>query len=143
MECVNEDVCAVCGDAVPDEIVYVATHAGDSLLLMDQGVLMHERCARLSLAHCPHMRYGFSTVFWVRRNELVTGPAKTYRDLTPEAWAQMNARRLMISSTSEAPDMTQPWRPPNEPEWNKEAAAQAAKLQEAKDVAAAKAAAKV
>lgn len=113
-ECVVEDVCAVCGELVDDDIFYVAAYAENTALLMDQGVILHERCARLSLAHCPHMRHGFSMVFWVRRSEVRNGPERSYRDITPEARADAPNRRLMLKSTAERPELDQPWRPANE-----------------------------
>lgn len=112
-ECMDFDICAVCGLEFEDvERTYTASffHADDQLL--DRGVLLHERCAKIALAHCPHMRLGFSKVFWTESGEILNNAYG--RSLALDAKPLVDERRIMLGSTSAEPNLDQPWRPKNE-----------------------------
>lgn len=112
-ECAAGDVCSVCGEQITDERRYVVTHNQSEGELLDSGHQMHERCAKVALAHCPHMRHGFSIVFWAEHAEMQQGPHSRELKVALGA-AEMHARRLMIKSTAHDVDLSQSWRPINE-----------------------------
>lgn len=115
-----EQLCAVCGEGLSEcERVYVGL--GQSAIhiienpdaydarpgfgidsLLDGGVGMHLRCAQLSLAHCPNMRYGKSIVTWLTQDEYRAFCERVRFDI--EFVAALKERRLMLKSTSEDDD---------------------------------------
>lgn len=109
-QCVKNDLCGVCGEKLlKRRYVAIGIKVGD---VLDQ-VGMHERCAKLSLAHCPHMSSGYSHVVWINRDEYKGGK----HFLTKR---QVESRRLKLASTADAPDLKDAWRPANEdwPSWD-------------------------
>lgn len=113
VECINKDVCTVCGESFPEDEDrrFTAAHVDKPTILLDFGHLMHERCAKIALAHCPHMREGFSYVFWVGVEEINRATSNRTHTVTHE---EILERRMMLSSTSENPNLSDAWRPKNE-----------------------------
>lgn len=103
-ECQLDDLCGVCGEKL-DARRYIAVYHEPEFdqierphplwLLVADNVAMHERCAKLSLAHCPHMRSGKSWVVWV--DDMKIRPITPSPRLTAQ---QLNERRLMLKSTA-------------------------------------------
>lgn len=101
--CVQLDLCAVCGERLEKRRwvgIGIKGHVLDS-------AGMHERCAKISLAHCPHMRLGYSRIIWIEPREYEGNQHKLSE-------RQLNARRLMLASTSETLNLNDPWRPSDE-----------------------------
>lgn len=113
VECINTDICTVCGDSFDenDDKRYTASHVDKPEILLDFGHIMHEKCAKIALAHCPHMREGFSYVFWVGLDELRRNHVGRTHSITRE---EILHRRLMLSSTCDSPNLEDAWRPSNE-----------------------------
>lgn len=53
MEGEKNKLCQVCGDGLPEEAVFVVSQRDFSIV---DALGLHERCARLALAHCPALR---------------------------------------------------------------------------------------
>lgn len=115
-ECYDRDVCAVCGNRFTDSRRYVAQEAREAEIgatsLVDDGLLMHERCAKLALAHCPHMKHGFSQVFWVDVDEL-NHDDEGMRSLYEDNDFHARERRMTLKSTSVGVDRSG-WLPRSE-----------------------------
>lgn len=101
-KCQRESLCAVCGLAL-DTTACIALGPENDIV---DNAAMHEPCAKIALAHCPHMKLGYSAVIRVTLGEV---------DLSESApdWLveQTASRRVMLSTTSHETDFTNPWRP--------------------------------
>jgi hypothetical protein len=80
-QCVTEQLCAVCGVAIDADAVRYVGVIGDWWAarrpcppLIDSGAPLDERCARLTLAHCPAMKDGRSVLIAVHADDLRMGP---------------------------------------------------------------------
>lgn len=103
MQCMEFGLCAACGLQVEGKRVWLALYA-DKTEIVDE-MFLHERCAKLSLAHCPHMRNAFSIIIWADRSEI---RERRTVDLTSQ---QIKRRRLKLLSTSETFNFADMWRP--------------------------------
>lgn len=111
-ECQDQDTCAVCGEQFEDDRRFVAQEAADAAkgykALVDDGLVMHERCAKLALAHCPHMKHGYSVVMWLKADEIKHEYG--VRRIADNAEVDVSERRTMLKSTSAETDRTG-WKP--------------------------------
>lgn len=114
--CIAEALCAVCGVALDAAAVrYVGLSTSDiqedgcaKQKLIDKGMQMDDRCARLSLAHCPSMREGRMVVVSVEPAMLELTHDHHDQPLlwqlrSPMPLTEIKARRLMLRTTQVDP----------------------------------------
>lgn len=91
--CWDAEACLVCGDGFDDEAA--AAWDTESGTIVDGG-LMHDRCGRIAMAHCPHLKHPhYQLVFGSVKALQAHEREDLYDTSLPEGWVVLvdNAAR--------------------------------------------------